>query len=72
MDELIYEEEIFKESEIAPLHHSSENPISSWIDEVLYDMIRNHDNGEHTGFYKISIVRFNSEEELKDYQEGFL
>lgn len=68
----MYEEKIFKESEIAPLHHSSENPISSWLDEKMYDMIRNHNDGEHSGYYKISIERFDSEEELEDYQKRHL
>lgn len=72
-EEMMYIDKIFKESEIAYVEFSPENIALIWLDKKLYDTTtHNHNNGKCDGYYKITIERFDSEEEVKDDQERFV
>ncbi len=71
----MYEEKIFKEYDIVGFELEPENIVFDWVRDTLHEMRKeNYDfadarnNDEYGGFYKISIERFDSKEELKNHQ----
>ncbi len=72
----MYEEETFKESDIAGYEFAPENIVFEWLSEELHKMIKEQgeladscDDEEHCGYYKITIERFDSKKELEQNQE---
>jgi len=64
----MYEEKIFKEVDIFRINFDPNNTVFSWLYETFYNMLNGQLEREHEVYYKISIERFDSKEELENAQ----